>query len=143
MDTNKPIGRVVADVYNNGERYLKVEPLNTTGISVGSTLLYAEKLGPINTLNNTAQGFIFMNELGQWAVPTTVNCFGPGEVMWVDDINRAHVFPHEAMTRRRFKELKKCVALKAVATREVLLCEWSYEEPPSISPLPLPGTETK
>ena len=44
---NPPIGRVIADVYGANEHYLKVEPLNTTGITIGSTLLYAKDLGPL------------------------------------------------------------------------------------------------
>ena len=70
MDTNKPIGRIIGDVYTADEHYLKVEPLNTEGISVGSTLLYAHNLGPLSkeTISNCCQqGFIFVNQLGHYA----------------------------------------------------------------------------
>lgn len=55
MDTKKPIGRIIADVYSNGERYLKVEPLNTKGISVGTTLLYADHLGPLTEAESSTR----------------------------------------------------------------------------------------
>lgn len=74
----------------------------------------------------TQQGFVFINELGQYAVPSLSNGFGPAReiINWVSDINEAHVFPHEAMMRRRFKELEKCQSLKAIAKREVLIRNW-------------------
>ena len=78
-------------------------------------------------IQKTLQGFIFINELGQYAVPGLSSGFGPARevINWVGDINEAHVFPHEAMMRRRFEQLKNCQSLKAVATREVLIRNWS------------------
>lgn len=80
----------------------------------------------VTPIQRTIQGFIFINELGQYAVPTISISHGPTReiIQWVSDINEAHVFPHEAMMRRRFKELEKCQSLKAIAKREVLIREW-------------------
>lgn len=88
------------------------------------------------------QGFIFVNEHGEYATPGLSSGHGPTReiVNWVKDINQAYVFPHEAMVRRRFKQLEKCRALKAVATREVLIRDWNseqtaaypWQEPPKI-----------
>lgn len=80
------------------------------------------------TIQRTMQGFVFINELGQYAVPTNSSSgFAPTRevIIWVSDINEAHVFPHEAMMRRRFKELEKCQSLMAVARREVSIEVWS------------------
>ena len=78
------------------------------------------------TINFTQQGFVFVNELGQYAVPGLSSDHGPTRevINWVDDINHAHVFPHEALMRRRFKALEKAQSLKAVSTREVLIRNW-------------------
>lgn len=80
----------------------------------------------VTPIQRTIQGFIFINELGQYAVPTISISHGPTReiIQWVSDINEAHVFPHEAMMRRRFKELEKCQSLKAVATRNVVIRNW-------------------
>lgn len=80
----------------------------------------------VTPIQRTIQGFIFINELGQYAVPGLSWGHGPTReiINWVTDINDAHVFAHEGMMRRRFKQLEKCQALKAVATREVLIREW-------------------
>lgn len=76
------------------------------------------------------QGFIFVNEHGEYATPGLSSGHGPTReiINWVKDINQAHVFPHEAIMRRRFKQLEKCRALKAVATREVLIRDWNTEQ---------------
>ena len=80
----------------------------------------------VTTIQRTIQGFIFINELGQYAVTGLSHTHGGTRetINWVNDINHAHVFPHEALMRRRFKELEKCQALKAVSTREVLIRNW-------------------
>lgn len=81
----------------------------------------------VTPIQRTIQGFIFINELGQYAVPTISSSgFAPTRevIIWVSDINEAHVFPHEAMMRRRFKELEKYQSLKAVATRNVVIRNW-------------------
>lgn len=81
----------------------------------------------MTTVNYTSQGFIFVNELGQYAVSNVcvVGFAPPRDVInWVSDINMAEVFPHEAMARRKFKALEKCQSLKAVATREVMIRNW-------------------
>lgn len=54
QEAEEPVGRIIGDVYTNGDRYLKVEPLNTKGISIGSTLLYAKVLGPIHETDKYA-----------------------------------------------------------------------------------------
>ncbi len=83
----------------------------------------------MSTLNFTSQGFIFLNSLGQYAVLGLSSGHGPTReiINWVDNINQAHVFPHEAIIRRRFKELENCQSLKAVVKREVMLSNWSAE----------------
>lgn len=80
----------------------------------------------VTSIQRTIQGFIFINELGQYAVPSISMDRGPKRevIIWVTDINEAHVFPHEAMMRRRFKELEKCQSLMAVARREVSIEVW-------------------
>lgn len=80
----------------------------------------------VTPIQRTIQGFIFINELGQYAVPSLSFSHGPTReiINWVSDINDAHVFPHEAMMRRRFKELEKCQSLKAVAVRQVVIRNW-------------------
>lgn len=80
-------------------------------------------------VNYTQQGFIFLNSLGQYAIPgMSTGHGGTREVInWVDNINQAHVFQHEALVRRRFKELEKAQSLKAVVKREVILSNWSAE----------------
>lgn len=78
------------------------------------------------TIKHTRQGFVFVNELGQYAILSTPVSHGPSRevVMWVDDINQAYVFLHDAMSRRKYKVLEKCQSLKAVVTREVLIKNW-------------------
>lgn len=80
----------------------------------------------VTPIQRTIQGFIFINELGQYAVPSLSFDHGPRRevITWVSNINDAHVFPHEAMIRRRFKELEKCQSLKAVAVRQVIIRNW-------------------
>lgn len=77
-------------------------------------------------IQRTIQGFIFINELGQYAVLDFSRSHGTTRevINWVENINDAHVFPHEAMTRRFFKELEKCQSLKAVAVRQVVIRNW-------------------
>lgn len=78
--------------------------------------------------NSNTQGFIFVNELGHYATAPRMSCdHGPRRevIGWTANINEAHVYPHDAMVRRRFKELEKAQSLKAVVKREVILMNWS------------------
>ena len=76
--------------------------------------------------NNIAKGFIFINNEGCYAITGLSSGFGTTQevIHWTPNIHMAKVFPHEALMRRRFKELEKCQALKAVSTREVLIRNW-------------------
>lgn len=77
--------------------------------------------------NDTAKGFIFINNEGQYAIIGLSGGFGPTQqvIHWVKDIHNAEVFPHEAMARRKFKALEKCQSLMAVVRREVSVEVWS------------------
>lgn len=83
-------------------------------------------------VNSNTQGFIFVNELGQYAVTGVSFDHGPSRevVMWVDGINQAEIFPHEGMMRRKHKSLEKCQTLMAVATRVVSIRDWSEKAAP-------------
>lgn len=77
-------------------------------------------------MSDERKGFIFINENGEYAVPGLSSGFSQTHeiINWVKDINYAHVFPHENIVRRRFKQLEKCQALKAVETRKVTIKLW-------------------
>lgn len=81
-------------------------------------------------VTSTVQGFIFVNELGHYATAPRMSFdHGPRRevIGWTANINEAHVYLHEAMVRRCFKELEKAQSLKAVVTREVMLMNWSED----------------
>lgn len=80
----------------------------------------------VTSIQRTMQGFVFINERGQYAVPIISMDHGPKRevIIWVTDINEAHVFPHEEMMKRRFPQLRNCQSVKAVATCEVLIRNW-------------------
>lgn len=78
-------------------------------------------------MSDERKGFIFINEKGEYAVCVT-NSSGFATtrevITWVKDINRASVFPHEAMTKRKFKALENCQSLKAIEKRLVNIKLW-------------------
>lgn len=70
-------------------------------------------------------GFIFINEKGLYAYVCQSGGFTTKELVdWTNDLNRAEIFPHENIARRKHKQLEKCQALKASATRNVAIGEW-------------------
>ena len=78
-------------------------------------------------MSEERKGFIFINENGEYAVCVISSSgFAPTRevITWVKDINRASVFPHEAMTKRKFKALENCQSLKAIEKRLVTIKLW-------------------
>lgn len=78
-------------------------------------------------MSDERKGFIFINENGEYAVCVTSSSgFAPTRevITWAKDINRASVFPHEAMTKRKFKALENCQSLKAIEKRLVTIKLW-------------------
>lgn len=72
------------------------------------------------------QGYIFINSFGQYARIYTQNTHGGSRecVEWVTDLNAAQVFPNEHMTKRRIKELRDTVAVKAQSIVVVTIKDW-------------------
>lgn len=85
-------------------------------------------------------GFIFINEKGLYAYVCQSGGFTTKELVdWTNDLNCAEIFPHENIARRKHKQLEKCQALKASATRNVAIGEWeATPEPPPERPV-MPG----
>lgn len=85
----------------------------------------------MSTVNNS-NGFVFVNKEGQYAYTSQSTGFAATKdvIYWSRDLSQAQIFPHEAMARRKFKELEKCQALMAVATRVVSISDWSEKAAP-------------
>ena len=85
----------------------------------------------MSTVNNS-NGFVFVNKEGQYAYTSQSTGFAATKdvICWSRDLYQAQIFPHEAMARRKFKELEKCQALMAVATRVVSISDWSEKAAP-------------
>ena len=85
----------------------------------------------MSTVNNS-NGFVFVNKEGQYAYTSQSTGFTATKdvIYWSRDLSQAQIFPHEAMARRKFKELEKCQALMAVATRVVSISDWSEKAAP-------------
>lgn len=85
----------------------------------------------MSTVNNS-NGFVFVNKEGQYAYTSQSTGFAATKdvICWSRDLYQAQIFPHEAMARRKFKELEKCQALMAVATRVVSISDWSEKSAP-------------
>lgn len=78
-------------------------------------------------MSDERKGFIFINENGEFAVCVTRSsgCAPTREIItWVKNINMASVFTHEAMAKRKFKDLENCQSLKAVENRLVTIKLW-------------------
>lgn len=76
------------------------------------------------------QGFIFVNEVGQYAVTTLSSGFGPTRevIGWVSHIDDAKLFPHENIARRLHDCLKNCQCLKVVEERRIYIRNWGTTE---------------
>lgn len=65
---SEPVGLVIADVFGDGDRYLKVKPINTTGLFIGCNLLYTAAppavLPPEKVINASTEGGVLCRYQG-------------------------------------------------------------------------------